>query len=412
MSRGQLLMMTTVALACVLAATLGHGQSAPADGMLVYIGTYTRAGSQGIYAFRFDDRSGVLRPLGLAAATSNPSFLAVHPNGRWLYAVNEDQSYQGEKTGAVSAFAIDRVTGRLTLLNQQPSHGADPCHISIDRTGRYVLIANYTGVQPVDDARPPRGSVAVLPIEPDGRLRDATSVYIHFGSSVNQERQAGPHAHAFVVDETNRFAIATDLGTDELMVYRFDADHGSLRVVPQTEPKDPRIPSGVALPPGSGPRHVAFAPSGRRLYAINELASSITTFGWDAGSGVLTSEQTISTLPPGFTGANTTAEIAIHPSGRFLYGSNRGHDSIAVFRVDPAGGALTLVEHEPSGGRTPRNFAIAPGGHWLVAANQDSNSLVVFRIDPQTGALDRAGDPATVTLPVCVTFVPDAVKRP
>jgi 6-phosphogluconolactonase len=344
----------------------------------------------------------VLRPLGLAAATSNPSFLALHPSGQWLYAVNEDDSYDGQKSGAVSAFAIDRATGRLTLLNQQSSRGAAPCHLTVDRTGRHLLVANYTG-----------GSVAVLPIGPDGRLGDATSVVHHRGSSVNQKRQAGPHAHAIVVDETNRFAVAVDLGTDQLVVYRFDADHGILRAsAVQTEVPDPRMPRALALPPGAGPRHVAFAPSGPRLYAINELASTITAFGWNAGSGVLTGGQTISTLPAGFTGANTTAEIAVHPSGRSLYGSNRGHDSIAVFRIDPAGGALTLVEHESSGGRTPRNFAIAPGGHWLVAANQDSNSLVVFRIDQHTGALERAGDPATVTLPVCVTFVPDAVKRP
>ena len=365
--------------------------------MLVYIGTYTRAGSDGIYAFRFDDRTGALRPIGLAAKTSNPSFLVVHPNGRWLYAANEDETYEGQKSGAVSAFAIDRATGRLTLLNQQSSHGAAPCHLALDRTGRYLLVANYTG-----------GNVAVLPIEFDGRLGKSSAVAQHTGSSVDHERQEGPHAHAVLMDETNRFALAADLGADKVFVRRFDADRGILTGdARQGDAADRAEPSTVSLPPGSGPRHLAFAPSYKRLYVINELSSTISAFGWNAANGMLTAEQRVSTLPAGVSASNTTAEITLHPSGRFLYGSNRGHDSIAVFRVDPGTGALTFVEHEPAGGRTPRNFAIAPGGHWLIAANQDSNSVVTFRIDQQTGALERAGNAATVPLPVCVTFVLD-----
>jgi len=353
--------------------------------LLVYIGTYTRAGSQGIYAFRFNRDTGALRSIGLAAAASNPSFLVVHPNGRWVYAVNEDESYKGEKTGAVSAFNIDRVSGRLTLLNQQSSHGAAPCHLTIDHTGRYLLVANYNG-----------GSLAVLPIAADGRLGEATSVVQHTGASVDPERQRGPHAHAIVLDETNHFAVAADLGTDKLLVYRFDPARGALT---------PNTPPAASLPGGAGPRHVAFAPSGHWLYAINELASTITPFGWDAAEGVLTPGHAMSTLPAAFKGTNSTAEIALHPSGRFLYGSNRGHDTIAVFRVDPTSGALTAVERESSGGHTPRNFTLDPEGRWLVAANQDSNSLVVFRIDQQTGTLERVGGATAVTLPVCVAFV-------
>jgi 6-phosphogluconolactonase len=236
----------------------------------------------------------------------------------------------------------------------------------------------------------------VLPIGADGRLGEATSVVQHSGSSADARRQQGAHAHAIVLDETNRFAIAADLGIDRLLVYRFDPSRGRLT---------PNQPPAASLPPGAGPRHVAFGASERHLYAIDELSSTISAFSWDAGRGALTAEQAVPTLPPGYKGANSTAEIALHPSGRFLYGSNRGHDSIAAFRVNPASGALTLVEHEPTGGRTPRNFAIDPTGRWLIAANQDSNSLVVFRMDQQTGALERAGDSARVTLPVCVTFV-------
>ena len=413
MSRRLVLIMCAVALSSVLAAAAGSGRALAQDaGMLVYVGTYTRGGSEGIYAFRFDDRTGALRPVGLAAVTSNPSFLVVHPNGRWLYAVNEDDAFKGEKSGAVSAFAIDRATGRLALLNQRSSRGAAPCHLAIDRTGRYLLVANYNG-----------GNVSALPIGPDGRLGDATSLVQHTGSGPNVERQREPHAHAVVVDQSNRFVLAADLGIDKVLVYRFDAERGTLDghgprplaqdtrapgAAPSHEGGDNAVEGGsraVSLQPGAGPRHVAFDPASRRLYAINELTSTITALAWDATRGALTALDTVTTLPSGFRGSSTTAEIAFHPSGRFLYGSNRGHDSIVAFRVDPTSGRLALVEHEPSGGRTPRNFALTPDGHWLVAANQDSNSLVVFRIDQQTGALERTGDPAAATLPVCVTFV-------
>jgi 6-phosphogluconolactonase len=376
----------TVALALAGATTGATGaRTAASDGTLVYVGTYTRADSEGIYAFRFDAATGTLRPIGLAARTSNPSFLAVHPNGRWLYAVNEDEVSGGANSGTVSAFAIDRASGRLTALNQQSSQGAAPCHITIDRTGRHALVANYGA-----------GTIAVLPIGPDGRLGEATSVVQHTGSGANAPRQSGPHAHAVIVDDTNRFVLAADLGIDKVLVYRFDAERGTLRA---------HDPPAAALAPGSGPRHIALSPSRRALYAINELTSTITSFAWDAAGGVLTSEQSVSTLSAGFTGKSSTAEIVVHPSGRFLYGSNRGHDSIAVFRIDPEGPGMTLVGHVPTGGRTPRNFALDPQGRWLVAANQDSSSLVVFRVDEKTGVPARTGD-AHVPVPVCVLFVP------
>jgi 6-phosphogluconolactonase len=379
-----------------LAAALSAQSQRATSGMLVFIGTYTRAGSEGIYALRFDTGTGALRQIGLAAKTSNPSFLALHPSGRWLYAVNEDHEYQGQKTGAVSAFTIDRQSGRLALLDAQPSDGAAPCHISIDRTGRNALVANYNG-----------GNVAVLPIDADGRLGRATFTVQYTGSSANRDRQAGPHAHAVILDPSNRFALTADLGTDKVRAHQFEAERGRFAGVPaeniRPAPGDPR---SLAMPPGSGPRHLAFAPSGQRVYVINELSSTIASVAWDPATGGLKSEAIVPTLPPGYAGTNTTAEIVVHPTGRFVYGSNRGHDSIAVFRAD-AGGKLTLVEHEPTGGKTPRNFAIDPTGRWLIAANQDSNSLVVFRINPETGALDRVGPAVSVVLPVCVTFVPE-----
>jgi 6-phosphogluconolactonase len=383
--------LTTLACALVMAAAEPGAMrtSAASNSMLVYVGTYTQKGSEGIYAFRFDEKTGALQPIGLAARPSNPTFLAVHPNGRWLYAVNEDEVYRGAKTGSVSAFAIDRASGRLTHLNQQSSHGGAPCHVTIDSAGRYALVANYAA-----------GTVAVLPIAPDGRLGEATSVVQHTGSGAHPDRQKGPHAHAIIVDGANRFALAADLGIDKVLVYRFDAAHGTLSA---------HDPPAAVLKPGAGPRHIAFSPSGRWLYAINELSSTITAFGWHPDRGVLTVGATTTTLPASFTGANTTAEIAVHPSGRFVYGSNRGHDSIAVFGADGRTGALTPVGHMSTGGRTPRNFALDPEGRWLVAANQNSSSLVVFRVDEKTGMLERVGEPTVVPMPVCVLFVPSAM---
>jgi 6-phosphogluconolactonase len=374
-----------------MAALPGPGAAAPDKGekpdkLWVYVGTYTGKASKGIYRLELDLATGKLTPRGLAAEATNPSFLAIHPNRRFLYAVSEVGSFGGKKSGAVGAFAIDPRTGNLTALNQQPSGGADPCHLVVDRQGKYVLAANYTG-----------GSACVLPVGSDGRLGEATAFVQHRGSSVNKQRQQGPHAHSINLDAANRFAFVADLGLDKVLVYRFDADKGTLT------PNDPR---GVDLTPGSGPRHFAFHPNGRWAYVINELLSTVTALTYDPEHGVLKGLQTVSTLPEGFKGNTSTAEVQVHPSGKFLYGSNRGHDSIAVFRIDPKSGALTPAGHQSDKVKTPRNFGIDPTGKYLIVANQGSDSLVVFRIDPATGALTTTGNVAEVPVPVCVKMMP------
>jgi 6-phosphogluconolactonase len=351
---------------------------------LLYVGTYTTHGSKGIYACKFDASTGKLTPLGLAAETAQPSFLAIDPTGHFLYAVNESASFNGQPTGAVSAFAIQPETGKLSLLNQVSSHGADPAHIILDRTGKYVLVSNYTS-----------GSVVVLPVLKDGRLGEAASFVQHKGSSVNPERQKGPHAHAIALSPDNRFAIVADLGLDELLVYPFDAVKGNLGASPQI----------VKASPGEGPRHLAFSSDARFLYVINELQSTVVIYAYDAVTGALRELQSISTLPKGFSRTSTAAEIEIDPSGKFLFASNRGDDSIAVFSIDSHTGTLTHVEIDPTGGKTPRHFTIDPTGTWLLAANQDSDNITVFRFDQKTGHLTATGDVIPVSSPVGLRFV-------
>ena len=369
------------------AVLIGFGMFLPATALAqstdVYVGTYTGPKSKGIYLFSLDTASGKLTPKGLAAEVASPSFLAIHPSRRYLYAVGEMNNFQGKKAGGVSAFSIGE-DGKLTLLNQQPSGGQGPCHISIDKTGRNALVANYGG-----------GSVACLPIEADGKLKEPSATIQHQGSSANPQRQKQPHAHSINPSPDNRFALAADLGIDKVMVYRLDVEKGTLTAA---EP-------GV-VPPGSGPRHFAFHPNGKNAYAINELTSTVTAFSWDAERGALTEIQTTTTLPGGFVGNNSTAEVQVHPSGKFLYGSNRGHDSIAVFSIDPASGKLTAVETESTRGKTPRNFGIDPSGKWLIAANQNSGTLSVYGIHPETGKLDPVGEPVECPSPVCVKFLP------
>jgi 6-phosphogluconolactonase len=358
------------------------------DQLWVYVGTYTQRGSKGIYRFDFDVASGKLTSRALAAEAKNPSFVAIGPDQRFLYAVSEVDNSDGKSTGAVSAFAIDRRTGNLTLLNQRPSGGAGPCHLVVDRAGRHVLVANYGG-----------GSVAVLPIGPDGRLGKATAFIQHKGSGTNPQRQEGPHAHSINLDAANRFAVVADLGLDKLFVYRFDPARGTLTA---------NQPPSVSVAPGAGPRHFTFHPNGKNAYVINELASTVTAFHYDRDRGILEPLQTISTLPRDFKGNNTTAEVQIHPSGKFLYGSNRGHHSIAVFAIDSATGKLIATGHQSGGIRTPRNFGIDPSGAHLLVANQDSDSVVVFRIDAETGELRPTGITAEVPVPVCVKMMPIA----
>jgi 6-phosphogluconolactonase len=353
-------------------------------GRLVYIGTYTGNTSKGIYAFRFDETSGALKMLGLAAETKSPSFLAVSPNRKFLYAVNEISSFEGEKAGSVTAFSIDAQSGKLTPLNAKSSKGDGPCHLAVDATGRFAAVANYGG-----------GNFSLLPIGADGRLGDSVAILANGGSGPNKERQEGPHAHAVVFDARNRYLLGADLGLDRVFIYKFDPTTGALGA---------NDPSSVQLAPGAGPRHVAFHPTLPLAFAINELTSTITSLSWDPATGRLAAAGSVSSLPAGYSGENSTAEIAVHPNGRFLYGSNRGHDSIAVFTIGPMG-TLTLVEHESTRGQTPRNFAIDPTGKWLIAANQKSNSLAVFSIDQDTGVLTPVGPLAQVGTPVCVLFL-------
>ena len=352
---------------------------------LVYVGTYTGPKSNGIYAYRFDPATNQLTSLGLAAKTANPSFLAVDPSRRFLYAVNEMGNYQGGKSGGVSAFSIDRATGKLTFLNEVASRGADPCYISLDKTGKYVLVANYSG-----------GSVAVFPVLKDGRLGEPTAFDQHHGFGVDHARQEGPHAHMMSVTPDNRFALAADLGLDQVLVYKFDAARGTLA---------PNNPPFAKIHPGDGPRHFAFSPNGKFVYLISEMGGTVATFSYGATGGALKELQRVSTLPANFSGENSAAEIAVHPSGRFLYASNRGHDSIAVFAIDPRHGTLTPIERVSTQGKTPRNFAIDPTGAYLFAANQDTNNIVIFRINPKTGRLTPTGNALDVPSPVCVTFV-------
>lgn len=355
------------------------------DKWWVYVGTYTSSRSKGIYLLEMDSASGKLAAKGLAAEVASPSFLAIHPNRKFLYAVNEIGDFQGKKTGAVSSFALDAMTGQLRLLNQQSSGGAHPCHLVVDREGKNVLVANYTG-----------GSVASLPIDPDGRLREASSFIQHKGSSVNPNRQEGPHAHSINLDAGNRFACAADLGLDQVLVYRYDPAKGTLTL---------NATGTGTVAPGAGPRHFAFHPNGKYAYVINEMNSTVTAFNYNAEQGVLKVIQTVPTLPEGFKGSSSCAEVQVHPSGKFVYGSNRGHDSLAIFTVDAATGRLTPAGHQATGGKTPRNFGIDPAGDFLLAANQSSDIVVVFRIDQQTGALLPTRQVVTVPAPVCVKFL-------
>ncbi|MBN1359517.1 MAG: lactonase family protein [Sedimentisphaerales bacterium] len=355
--------------------------TASAKSLQVYFGTYTSGGtSDGIYRSELDLDTGALSNPVLASEAANPSFIEIHPSGKFLYAVSE-----GNGPGRVGAYAIDADTGDLTLLNRQPSGGSGPCHVSLDHAGRNALVANYGS-----------GSVSVIPIRLDGSLAEPTGFVQHAGSSVNRQRQRGPHAHSINASPDDRFAFVADLGIDKIMIYRLDVEAGTIVA------NDPPF---VALAPGSGPRHSAFAPDGRHVYVINELAGTVTAFDYDASSGALTAIQTISTLPAGFDGTNSCAEIRVHPSGVFLYGSNRGHDSLVVYRIDPAQGTLSFVEHETAGIKTPRNFNIDPSGTFCLVANQGSDSVVVFRVNAKTGVLEPTAHNVAVAKPVCIRFL-------
>jgi 6-phosphogluconolactonase len=385
------LVSVTLLLTLTIASALAVGPSAPKGHYIFYVGTYTEdngksLASKGIYAYSYDADTGKITPLGLAAETTNPSFVALSPNGQFLYAVNEVGNYRGPNSGGVSAFSIDRATGKLTLLNEVSSRGADPCYITVDKTGKYVLVANYGG-----------GSVAVFSVLADGKLGEASAFDQHTGNGADPKRQEKPHAHSIDLSPDNRFAMVDDLGLDELLVYKFDNAKGSLT------PNDPPF---AKVDAGAGPRHFALHPNGKFAYVVSEMAGTVTLFSADLTKGALHSLQTISTLPKGFSGAIEDAEVEIHPSGKFLYASNRGDgNSIAVFAIDTDKGTLTPVEYTPTQGKTPRNFAIDPTGTLLFAENQESNNIVVFRIDQKTGKLTPTGQVLDVASPVCVKFL-------
>ena len=374
------LLVTAAVLTCLLPEAV-----AKKGEYIAYIGTYTRQNSKGIYAYKFDSATGKATEIGLVAETSNPSFLAIHPNRRFLYAVNENDMFEGQRAGSVSAFSLDAASGKLKLLNQVSTGGPGPCHVALDKTGKWLFVANYGG-----------GSVAAFPVHDDGSLGKAAPFVQHKGSSVNPQRQNAPHAHSANPSPDNRFVLMADLGLDQVLAYRLDKTSGMAA----------SAESSTKIGPGSGPRHMVFDPKGKYAYVCNEITATVTALTYDSANGSMKELQTISMLPKDFTGSKGAAEIAIHPSGKFLYASNRGHDSIAVFSIDPSKGTLTAVDYVPTQGKNPRNFAIDPTGTYLLAANQDSANVVIFRIDPKTGKLTPTGDKLDVPFPVSIVFVP------
>ena len=363
--------------------------------MLVYVGTYTepiRFGTgkilqgkgEGIYVYRLDRSSGAMELVSKTTGITNPSYLAFDPTRRFLYAVNELKTYEDKPTGTISAFAVDPKTGKLEFLNKRLTHGTDPCHVLVDKTGKYVFVANFMS-----------GSICVLPVLDDGSLGEASDFIQHQGSSIDAVRQKGPHAHSVTLDKDDRFAFVPDLGLDKLMVYKFDPGRGML---------EPNAVPWIKMKPGAGPRHVDFHPGGRFAYLINELDSTLAALSYDGRKGTFKVLQIVSTLPEGFSGESTCADVQISPSGAFVYGSNRGHDSIVIFKIDPRTGRLTTVGHEPTRGKTPRSFGIDPTGRYLLAANQDSDTIVTFHVNPKTGKLLPTGHVTQVPTPVCVKF--------
>ena len=367
-----------------------------ANEMLVYIGTYTepiRFGTEkilqgkgeGIYVCRIDQSSGAMDLVSKTTGITNPSYLAFDSTRRFLYVVNELKAYEDKPTGTVSAFAVDPKTGKLEFLNKKLTHGTDPCHVVVDKKRRYVFVANFMS-----------GSICVLQVLEDGSLGEASDFIQHQGSSIDPVRQKGPHAHSVTLDEANRFAFVPDLGLDRLMVYKFDPKRGML---------EPNGVPWIKMKPGAGPRHVAFHPNNKFAFLINELDSTLAALSYDGREGTFKELQIVSTLPEVFHGESTCADVQVSPSGAFVYGSNRGHDSIVIYKIDQRTGRLTYVGHEPTQGKTPRSFGIDPTGRFMLAANQDTDTIVTFRIKSQTGKLLPTGHVTQVPTPVCVKFL-------
>ncbi|WP_266368931.1 lactonase family protein [Tellurirhabdus rosea] len=347
---------------------------------ILYVGTYSVRGSEGIYTFAFDRKSGTLQPLATTSNDKSPSFLAIHPNGRFLYSVNEG----AEKAGGVSAYAIEPGTGKLTFLNQESSQGSGPCHISIDQTGRMAFVSNYGG-----------GTFTVLPIGADGKLGSPVENIRYTGSGPNAQRQDKPHIHSATVSPDNRFVYVADLGTDKLYTYEIDAKAQKIK---------PAATPFVSITPGGGPRHFAIHPNGKNAYLVAEMGSATVAFNRDPKTGALTIlQESVKTLPAEFTGNNTSADIHTDPAGRFLYQSNRGHNALAIMSI-AGDGKLTLVGHQPVG-EVPRNFMVDPKGDFVLAANQNSDSILIFKRDKATGKLSQVGEPVKVPSPVCLKLM-------
>ncbi|WP_164891069.1 lactonase family protein [Botryobacter ruber] len=358
---------------------------------LVYVGTYAGPDSESIFLYRLDTGSGALTRVSAVKAGENPSYLTLDQQQRFLYAVNEVGEYKGRKGGAVSAFTVDPRTGELVFLNRQASSGGSLCHISLDKTGKTVLVASYGD-----------GSVTAFPVLADGQLGNYTDTEQHEGTGPNKARQEGPHAHYIHPDPANRFAFAVDLGTDNIMGYRLQPEQARLT------PNEP--PVAFAAKPGAGPRHMVFHPNGRYAYVINELNSTMTTLAYDSCKGTFSEIQTSTTIPAGFTENNQCAAVKVSADGKFLYGSNRGHNSIVVFAIDENTGRLTLVEHEPTNGNWPRDFTLDLTGTVLLVANERSGNIVTYHIDKATGKLAPTGHEVEVSKPSCLQVVPD--KQP
>ena len=368
---------SSIALTMLAAATVNPAQ---ATDLLVYFGSHSSGPGIGFSLAHFDTETGALTKPEFLLEAKEPAFFVIHPDGRYLYTCNSGSP------GGVAAYGIEPHTGRLTYLNHQLAGGGDPSYISLDQTAHHVFVANYDG-----------GNIAAFKLKPDGSLGDWTAFRQHTGKSVHPQRQTHAYAHSIIPAPTNQHVLVADLGVDKVFVYRFDAQDGSLK---------PNDPPSITIAPGSGPRHVKFHPNGRWVYLINEMASTVAAFNWDSATGTLTEFQTISTLPADFKGTSTCAELEVHPNGRFLYGSNRGHDSLAVFAIEPATGRLSSVEHVPSGGKTPRNFAFDPTAKWIVCTNHNSNNAAVFRVDENSGRLTATGAPVSVPGPFGLQFLP------
>ena len=349
---------------------------------IVYVGTYSLRGSQGIYVFQLDRAKGKLNPVQIINTPLSPTFLAIHPSGKFLYSVNRGPIDEMKNSGSVSAFSIDPKTGKLTLLNQRPSYGTDPCHISIDKTGKWAFISNYT-----------EGNFVVLPIFDDGLLGSSSDSRKHMGSSVNPDRQQKPFVHSALVSPDNKFVLVSDLGTDKIVSYKLDVANGRIE-----NAKKPF----VDMTPGSGPRHFDFHPNGNIVYSAEELTSTVGVLSYDKTNGSLTMQMdTIPSLPINFKGKNTAADIHVHPGGKYLYMSNRGANSLAIYSIDKTG-MINLIGQQDTKGKTPRNFMIDLKGEFILVANQDTDNIVTFKVDPKTGLLRYAGTQTKVPSPVCL----------